>query len=141
PDEKHPGDFWGGGTSFPSGHSIEVWSIASLLAQEYKRKKIIAVTAYSLAGIVSLSRVAAQRHFASDVFAGGTMGWFMGRYVYDTHMSHLAHNHASFLRMIVPQAQASLRAYGLTIVFGGEGAISPTTRSYGTNVLADLPRQ
>ncbi len=46
PDEKNPGEFWGGGTSFPSGHSIQVWSIASLLAHEYKRKKIVQVTAY-----------------------------------------------------------------------------------------------
>jgi len=76
PDEKDPGEFWGGGTSFPSGHSIQVWSIASLLAHEYKHKKIVGVTAYSLAGIVSASRIAAQKHFAADVFAGGTMGWF-----------------------------------------------------------------
>src|SRR2546422_143870 len=32
PDEKDPGEFWVGGTSFPSGHSIHVWSISSLLA-------------------------------------------------------------------------------------------------------------
>src|SRR5947208_5132012 len=31
PDEKNPGDFWGGGTSFPSGHAIQIWTIASLL--------------------------------------------------------------------------------------------------------------
>src|SRR5947199_4532194 len=48
PDEKNPGDFWGGGTSFPSGHAIQVWAIASLLDHEYKHKKIVAITAYSL---------------------------------------------------------------------------------------------
>lgn len=53
PDDKHPGDFWGGGTSFPSGHAIQIWSIASLLDHEYKHKKIVGITAYSLAGIVS----------------------------------------------------------------------------------------
>ena len=117
PDEKNPGDFWGGGTSFPSGHSIQVWSIASLLAHEYKHKKIIGVTAYSLAGIVSASRVAAQKHFAADVFAGGTMGWFIGRYVYETHMSHLAHKHSSLLPMVVPQIEPSQRRYAFTLVF------------------------
>src|SRR5499433_3394208 len=66
PDDKHPGDFWGGGTSFPSGHAIQVWSIASLLAHEYQHQKFVGVTAYSLAAIVSASRVAAQKHFASD---------------------------------------------------------------------------
>jgi membrane-associated phospholipid phosphatase len=77
------GDFWGGGTSFPSRHAIQVWSIASLLDHEY-HKRIVGVTAYALAGIVSASRVAAQKHFSSDVFAGGTMG---GSSV-DTFMTH-----------------------------------------------------
>jgi membrane-associated phospholipid phosphatase len=117
PDEKNPGDFWGGGTSFPSGHAIQVWSIASLLDHEFKRKRIVGITAYSLAGIVSAARIAAQKHFASDVVAGGTMGWFIGRYVYDTHMSHLAHKHASLIPMIVPQADPQHRRYGVALVF------------------------
>jgi len=117
PDEKDPGDFWGGGTSFPSGHAIQVWSIASLLAHEYKNKPIVAVTAYSLAGIVSASRIAARKHFASDVVTGGTMGWFIGRYVYETHMSHLAHKHSSLVPIVVPLVQPSMRSYGVTVQF------------------------
>ena len=121
PDDKHPGDFWAGGTSFPSGHSIQVWSIASLLAHEYKHQKYVAVTAYSLAAIVSASRIAAQKHFASDVFAGGAMGWFIGRYVYDTHMSHLSHAHAAFMPMIMPEFEPAQRRYGISLLFGGSG--------------------
>ena len=117
PDEKNPGDFWGGGTSFPSGHAIQVWTIASLLDHEYKHNRIVGITAYSLAGIVSAARVAAQKHFASDVVAGGTMGWFIGRYVYDTHMSHLAHKHASLIPMIVPQVDPLQRRYAFALVF------------------------
>jgi membrane-associated phospholipid phosphatase len=117
PDERDPGRFWGGGTSFPSGHAIQVWSIASLLAHEYKRKKIVAVTAYSLAGIVSVSRVAAQKHFAADVFAGGSMGWFIGRYVYDTHMSHLAHKHSWLTPTIAPQIDPLERRYAFALTF------------------------
>ena len=117
PDEKHAGDFWGGGTSFPSGHAIQIWSIASLLDHEYQHKRIVGITAYTLAGIVSASRIAAQKHFASDVVAGGAMGWFIGRYVYNTHMSHLAHTHASFMPMIEPQFQPALRSYGVSLVF------------------------
>lgn len=117
PDEKNPGDFWGGGTSFPSGHAIQVWTMASLLDHEYKHNKIVGITAYSLAGIVSAARIAAQKHFASDVVAGGTMGWFIGRYVYDTHMSHLAHKHASLVPMIVPQVDPLQRRYAFALVF------------------------
>jgi membrane-associated phospholipid phosphatase len=122
PDEKDPGDFWGGGTSFPSGHAIQLWAIASLLDHEYKHKKIVGITAYSLAGIVSASRIAAQKHFASDIVAGGAMGWFIGRYVYDTHMSHLAHQHAAFLPMIVPRFDPVQRSYGFTLAFGQQAA-------------------
>ena len=135
PDEKDPGDFWGGGTSFPSGHAIQMWSIASLVAHEYRHTPIVQVTAYSLASIVSASRIAAQKHFASDVVTGGVMGWFIGRYVYQTHMSHLAHKHSWLMPMIVPQAQPSQRAYGMTLVFGEGGAsagINPTVTSHGT---------
>ncbi len=117
PDEKNAGDFWGGGTSFPSGHAIQIWAIASLLDHEYKHQKIVGITAYSLAGIVSAARIAAQKHFASDVVAGGTMGWFIGRYVYDTHMSHLAHKHSSFIPMIVPQVDPVQRTYSFVLVF------------------------
>lgn len=117
PDEKNPGDFWGGGTSFPSGHAIQVWTMASVLDHEYKHNKIVGITAYSLAGIVSAARIAAQKHFASDVVAGGTMGWFIGRYVYDTHMSHLAHKHASLIPMIVPQVDPIQRRYAFALVF------------------------
>src|SRR5215472_4910400 len=117
PDEKNPGDFWGGGTSFPSGHAIQVWSIASLLDHEYKHKRIVGITAYSLAGIVSVARIAAQKHFASDVVAGGSMGWFIGRFVYETHMSHLAHNHASVIPMIVPQVDPVQRRFAVSVIF------------------------
>jgi membrane-associated phospholipid phosphatase len=128
PDEPHPGNFWGGGTSFPSGHSIQMWSIASLLAHEYKHQKIVVITAYSLAGIVSTARIAAQKHFASDVVAGGIMGWFIGRYVYETHMSHLAHKHSFLVPMIVPQVQPWQRSYSVGLVFGGSGTIEATAR-------------
>lgn len=117
PDEKHAGDFWGGGSSFPSGHAIQIWSIASLLDHEFQHKRIVGITAYTLAGIVSASRIAAQKHFASDVVAGGAMGWFIGRYVYNTHMSHLAHTHAGLMPLIEPQFQPAQRSYGVSLIF------------------------
>lgn len=118
PDEDHPGKFWGGGTSFPSGHAIQVWSIASLVSHEYKHQPIVGVVAYGLAALVSASRIAAERHFASDIFVGGTMGWFIGRYVYDTHMSHLAHKHSSIVPLVVPEVKIATRSYGATLLFG-----------------------
>src|SRR5262249_11927221 len=135
PHDKHPCDFWGGGTSFPARHPIQVLSIASLFAPQYKHQKFVGVTAYSLAAIVSASRVAAQKHFASDIFAGGAMGWFIGRYVYETHMSHLAHKHASFVPMILPEIEPSQRRYGLTLAFGGRVNIN-SRQSFCTSIAA-----
>jgi len=118
PDEGEPGEFWGGGTSFPSGHAIQVWSIASLVSHEYHHQPVVAIVAYSLAGLVSAARIAAQKHFASDVFVGGTMGWFIGRYVYNTHMSHLAHKHSLLMPVVVPEVQVATRSYGVMLLFG-----------------------
>src|SRR2546422_9843326 len=80
-----------------------------------------------LAGIVSAARIAAQKHFAADVFAGGTMGWFIGRYVFETHMSHLAHKHAWLTPIIVPEIQPSQKRYCVGVGVGG-AAPKPSNR-------------
>jgi hypothetical protein len=111
--------FFDGGTSFPSGHAIESWSLASLIAHEYGRgSKIVPIVSYGLAGIVSTARFAAQRHFASDIVAGGAMGWFIGRYVYRTHMDHAIHKHGWVRPRIIPEAEPGSRTYGVVLAFG-----------------------
>jgi len=45
------------------------------------------------------------------------MGWFIGRYVYDTHMSHLAHKHSSLMPLVVPDVQVATRTYGVMLLF------------------------
>lgn len=69
-------------TSFPSGHSIDAWAMASVVAHEYRHKKIVPILAYALAATVSVARVGARQHFPSDVLVGGGMGWFIGDYVF-----------------------------------------------------------
>jgi membrane-associated phospholipid phosphatase len=82
PDQGNgQGNFLSGGSSFPSEHAAISWSIASVLSHEYPKWWMQALT-YGLATTVSLSRVEARQHFPSDVFVGGTLGWFMGRQVY-----------------------------------------------------------
>ncbi len=112
--------FFDAGDSFPSGHAIESWALASVIAHEYGRghTKLVPILAYSLAGVVSMSRFAAQRHYASDIVAGGAMGWFIGRYVYKTHMDHAIHKHAWLQPRVVPEFQPAARLYGLYLSFG-----------------------
>jgi membrane-associated phospholipid phosphatase len=84
------GAFFQGGSSFPSGHAAESWALASVVAHEYN-KGWYPYAAYGLASLVSLSRLSGQQHFPSDVLAGSALGWFVGRYVFKTHVDHSIH--------------------------------------------------
>jgi hypothetical protein len=80
-----PGDFFQGGASFPSGHSIATFALASVVAREYgKQHKWVPWLAYGVAGVVGAARFTGRQHYASDVLAGGAMGFFIGEFVFDT---------------------------------------------------------
>ena len=85
------GHFEKGGSSFPSGHSIEAWTLAAVAAKEYGNHKWVPLVSYAYASAVSLSRVSARQHFPSDVFAGAAMGFFIGRYVATNNEVHENH--------------------------------------------------
>ncbi|MDR3700734.1 MAG: phosphatase PAP2 family protein [Candidatus Sulfopaludibacter sp.] len=78
--ESSPNGRWN--SSFPSGHSITTWAMASAVAHQYPHPRIIPILAYAFAGTVVVSRVGARKHFPGDVVAGSAMGWFIGDYVY-----------------------------------------------------------
>jgi membrane-associated phospholipid phosphatase len=78
------GHFFHGSDSFPSGHAIESFALASVIAHRYRHKKAVVIAAYGLATLVSASRFSGQKHFASDIVAGGVMGWVIGRHVFET---------------------------------------------------------
>ena len=116
PNNAHePGEFFDGGASFPSGHAIETWSLASVISYEYGHTKVIPIIAYSLAGVVTAARFAAQQHYASDLVAGAAMGWFIGRYVWKTHQDHAIHPHSGFNTTIMPQVAPGSRTYALSV--------------------------
>lgn len=68
-------DLSGDNKSFPSGHSTLVWSIAPVVAAHYPDSAWVKYLVYSLASVVSFSRVAQGEHWASDVFAGAVIGY------------------------------------------------------------------
>ena len=78
------GDFFHGGTSFASDHSVISWSIASVIAHEYPGP-LTEIGVYGLATAISATRVLGKQHFPSDVFVGAAMGWLIGRQVYRAH--------------------------------------------------------
>lgn len=75
------GSFFEGGRSFPSGHAIEAWAMATVVAGQYGHRRWIPPTAYGLAGLVAVARVTERKHFPSDIFIGGVLGYLIGRHV------------------------------------------------------------
>ena len=69
-------------SSFPSGHTISTFAMASIVAHEYHHHTWIKVLMYGYGIGVGAARLAANKHFPSDVVGGGVMGWFVGDYVY-----------------------------------------------------------
>ena len=78
-------DFFDGGSSFPSGHSIQAWTLATIIAHEYHDHVAVQIAAYGIASAVSVARFTGRNHYLSDVLVGSLMGYGIGRYVYHTH--------------------------------------------------------
>lgn len=84
------GEFWPDGryfhsaTSFPSGHTVNAFAAAHVIADEYPGWKI-KLAVYSLAAATGFERVEAREHFPSDVLVGGAIGYLIGGYVFDHH--------------------------------------------------------
>lgn len=72
-------------SSFPSGHSAAAFSLATVVALQYRHTVWVPVLAYTIAGTVGLSRITLDRHWASDVFVGALVGHFVGRLVVRNH--------------------------------------------------------
>lgn len=62
----------GGGQSFPSGHTASAFAGTAFLQRRYGWSH--GVPAYVVATFVGYSRVEAERHWTSDVIAGGAIG-------------------------------------------------------------------
>ena len=74
------GNWYRGNGSFPSGHTIAAFSIATVMARRYPHQRWVPYVAYGLAGLVGFSRLTLLAHFPSDVFIGGALGYSIGRF-------------------------------------------------------------
>jgi membrane-associated phospholipid phosphatase len=75
------GSYLGGVGSFPSGHAIAAFSVATVFAKRYPNPRWHVWLAYGLASLVGFSRLSLQSHFSSDVFAGAALGFSIAHYV------------------------------------------------------------
>ena len=64
-------------TSFPSGHTSTAFAVAAVVAGSYNEWWIKTLS-YGFATLTGLSRIHDNKHWASDVFAGALLGWWVG---------------------------------------------------------------
>ena len=69
---------FGGGSSFPSGHTTQAFTVASTLAFTYDEHPLLGGVAFAIATGVGLSRINSNAHYASDVVAGAIIGTWVG---------------------------------------------------------------
>jgi membrane-associated phospholipid phosphatase len=120
------GEFFDGGSSFPSGHATGAWSLATVVANEYKHQRFVQVAAYGLAAAVSVSRFTGEKHFLSDVLVGSAIGYGVGRYVYRTHhdasldtgeAAKPGSTHSKLTPFISPRFSRAAHVYGLELAW------------------------
>lgn len=85
PDAPHSrGSFWSGGDSFPSGHAMTAFAVATAVARHPRCPKWLGITLYGTAAVISLSRLSGNRHYPSDVYFGAFSGALIGNMVAGT---------------------------------------------------------
>ncbi len=121
-DQPGEAKFFTGGVAFPSGHSVNAWAVASVVAHEYDNLPV-QISAYALAGLVSVSRFTGRRHYLSDIFVGGAIGYGIGRYVYRAHHdatldASAVNRRGKWRPAVSPVFSRANREYGLSLTWG-----------------------
>ena len=97
---------------------LESFALASVIAHQYPDNRAVVILAYSLASIAGASRFSARQHSASDIVAGGAIGWFIGRHVFERRQDGRRPRAKAWLSpQVVPQVQPSDRSYGLLLAW------------------------
>lgn len=88
--------------SFPSGHASTAFAFASVVGMEHSLWA--AIPAYTLAGIVALSRVNDNYHYLHDVTFGATIGISYGLAIYNRSQMNIT-SHQTW--MLLPEYQGA----------------------------------
>ncbi len=99
--------------SFPSGHTSTAFAAATVLQSHYGLK--VGIPAYGMASFIGASRMASRAHHLSDVLAGATLGYVVGRTV----VGHDADRPGAHRRLALGTAASpSGDGVGLALSFG-----------------------
>lgn len=78
----HPFSFKSSYNSFPSGDAASAFAVAATIADQSDSFSIDFLV-YSLATLVGIYRIHDNKHWASDVFVGSSIGYFVGKKISD----------------------------------------------------------
>jgi membrane-associated phospholipid phosphatase len=69
-------------SSFPSGHTITAFAVATVISRRYGRlHRWVPILAYGGATAIGFSRLTLSAHYTSDVFVGAVCGYSISRFV------------------------------------------------------------
>lgn len=102
-------------TSFPGGHAMFTWAMATVAAQEYP-KPWIKVLTYTAAFTVTTTRYLARDHWASDMWVGTALGIAIGTHVFHAHCdpeltASCARHHEKMLKRKAKLADSPLASW------------------------------
>ena len=118
PNHSEEGEFFRHGKpengSFPSGHAMGAFAIATVFADRYRDKRWVPWVAYGGVTLIGTSRVALGRHFPTDVVVGGLLGNSIGRGVV-ARQGHddLQRSEARWIGRLGPLVDPARKGYGV----------------------------
>jgi len=97
-------------SSFPSGHTTVAFAAATVFAMEYKDRPLVPLISYSAATLIGLSRITENKHWITDVFFGGVLGYFTGRLV--------VNNYHRYAKLKAPNQKKNSVSFNLQYQYG-----------------------
>jgi membrane-associated phospholipid phosphatase len=97
-------------SSFPSGHTTVAFAAATVFAMEYKDRPLVPLISYSAATLIGLSRITENKHWITDVFFGGVLGYFTGRLV--------VNNYHRYAKLKAPNQKKNSVSFNLQYRYG-----------------------
>jgi membrane-associated phospholipid phosphatase len=68
-------------SSFPSGHTITAFAVATVISRRYGRQhRWVPILAYGASAAIGFSRLTLSAHYTSDVFVGAVLGYSISRF-------------------------------------------------------------
>lgn len=99
---------FGGHHSFPSGHTTQAFSLASVIAGHYD-EWWVDMLAYGIAGGVGLARIEQEAHFPSDVVASAIIGTVVGKTIVRYN------NNRKFHKNVIIEPATDMEGAGLSL--------------------------